>query len=116
MWKFRWTPVPDERIVDFYQTNFNDKDWMNPSISTRFTPSSANTHKKPPILPYRIPFLISRIIRLVDFYQTNFNDKDWTDFPVPANWEINGYGTPIYDLHLPIPIRSRRYCPTGFLS
>ena len=48
MWKFRWTPVPDERIVDFYQTNFND--------------------------------------------------KDWTDFPVPANWEINGYGTPIYVL------------------
>lgn len=45
-WKFRWTPVPDQRIVDFYQTNFDD--------------------------------------------------KDWTDFPVPANWEINGYGTPIY--------------------
>ncbi|WP_294628451.1 glycoside hydrolase family 2 TIM barrel-domain containing protein [uncultured Bacteroides sp.] len=46
MWKFRWTPVPDQRIVDFYQTNFNDKAWI--------------------------------------------------DFPVPANWEINGYGTPIY--------------------
>lgn len=34
--------------------------------------------------------------RVKDFYQTDFNDKDWTDFPVPANWEINGYGTPIY--------------------
>ena len=45
-WKFRWTPVPGERIIDFYQTDFND--------------------------------------------------KDWTDFPVPANWEVNGYGTPIY--------------------
>ena len=45
-WKFRWTPVPDERIVEFYQTDFNDKDWV--------------------------------------------------DFPVPANWEVNGYGTPIY--------------------
>lgn len=30
------------------------------------------------------------------FYRTDFNDKDWKDFPVPANWEINGYGTPIY--------------------
>lgn len=30
------------------------------------------------------------------FIKQNFNDKDWTDFPVPANWEINGYGTPIY--------------------
>lgn len=45
-WKFRWTPVPDERIVKFYQTDFND--------------------------------------------------KDWGGFPVPANWEVNGYGTPIY--------------------
>ena len=45
-WKFRWTPVPDERIVEFYQTDFNDKDWVG--------------------------------------------------FPVPANWEVNGYGTPIY--------------------
>ena len=45
-WKFRWTPVPDERIVKFYQTDFNDKDWVG--------------------------------------------------FPVPANWEVNGYGTPIY--------------------
>ena len=46
IWKFRWTPVPGERIIDFYQTDFND--------------------------------------------------KDWKDFPVPANWEVNGYGTPIY--------------------
>ena len=45
-WKFRWTPVPDERSVEFYQTDFNDKDWVG--------------------------------------------------FPVPANWEVNGYGTPIY--------------------
>ena len=45
-WKFRWTPVPNERVVNFYQINFDD--------------------------------------------------KDWTDFPVPANWEVNGYGTPIY--------------------
>ncbi|WP_294476322.1 glycoside hydrolase family 2 TIM barrel-domain containing protein [uncultured Bacteroides sp.] len=45
-WKFRWTPVPDERIVDFFQTGFNDENWI--------------------------------------------------DFPVPANWEVNGYGIPIY--------------------
>ena len=34
--------------------------------------------------------------RIVKFYQTDFNDKDWVGFPVPANWEVNGYGTPIY--------------------
>ena len=42
-WKFRWTPVPNERVLNFYQINFDDKSWM--------------------------------------------------DFPVPANWEVNGYGT-----------------------
>ncbi len=34
--------------------------------------------------------------RIADFYTENFNDKSWGGFPVPANWEINGYGTPIY--------------------
>ncbi|MCD8260886.1 MAG: DUF4981 domain-containing protein [Bacteroides sp.] len=45
-WRFRWTATPDERIVDFYQTDFDDAGWV--------------------------------------------------DFPVPANWEVHGYGTPIY--------------------
>lgn len=31
-----------------------------------------------------------------DFYKTSFNDKAWKTFPVPADWEVNGYGTPIY--------------------
>ena len=39
---------------------------------------------------------LSLIHILTDFYRTDFNDKDWKGFPVPANWEINGYGTPIY--------------------
>jgi len=34
--------------------------------------------------------------RIADFYTENFNDKAWVGFPVPANWEVNGYGTPIY--------------------
>ncbi|AHF15475.1 glycoside hydrolase family 2 TIM barrel-domain containing protein [Niabella soli] len=31
-----------------------------------------------------------------DFYKTDFNDSKWVNFPVPANWEVNGYGLPIY--------------------
>lgn len=33
------------------------------------------------------------------FYDTNFDDKAWDNFKVPANWEFNGYGTPIYVNH-----------------
>ncbi|MDR3651809.1 MAG: glycoside hydrolase family 2 TIM barrel-domain containing protein [Paludibacter sp.] len=34
--------------------------------------------------------------RIPDFFKTDFNDSNWKHFPVPANWEVNGYGTPIY--------------------
>ena len=30
------------------------------------------------------------------FYRTDFDDGDWSLFPVPADWEMNGFGTPIY--------------------
>lgn len=31
-----------------------------------------------------------------DFFNSNFDDSKWVNFPVPANWELNGYGLPIY--------------------
>lgn len=34
--------------------------------------------------------------RPLDFYKKDFNDAQWTNFKVPANWEVNGYGLPIY--------------------
>ena len=34
--------------------------------------------------------------RPTDFYQTSFNDKGWDNIKVPAVWELNGYGDPIY--------------------
>ena len=34
--------------------------------------------------------------RPTDFYKVDFNDKGWDDLAVPAVWELNGYGDPIY--------------------
>ena len=34
--------------------------------------------------------------RIPEFYCINFDDSQWVNFPIPANWEVNGYGTPIY--------------------
>ncbi len=34
--------------------------------------------------------------RPVDFYKTDYIDNDWKDISVPANWELSGYGYPIY--------------------
>lgn len=34
--------------------------------------------------------------RPVDFYEKDFDDSEWGTIPVPGNWEIHGYGYPIY--------------------
>jgi beta-galactosidase len=34
--------------------------------------------------------------RVLDFFATDFDDREWDRLAVPAHWELNGYGTPIY--------------------
>lgn len=34
--------------------------------------------------------------RPVDFYKEDYNASSWKEVPVPSNWEMLGYGTPIY--------------------
>ena len=31
-----------------------------------------------------------------NFFKANLDDSDWETIPVPANWEVEGYGHPIY--------------------
>jgi len=45
--------------------------------------------------------------RPLDFYKTDFDDSAWDNFNVPANWETNGYGLPIYVNH-PYEFTGRR--------
>ena len=34
--------------------------------------------------------------RPTDFFRTDYDDNDWGTIPVPGNWELNGYGVPVY--------------------
>jgi beta-galactosidase len=34
--------------------------------------------------------------RPADFYRPDFDVSHWREIPVPSNWEMEGYGTPIY--------------------
>lgn len=34
--------------------------------------------------------------RSTTFQHKNYNDNKWNTIPVPANWEVHGYGKPIY--------------------
>lgn len=45
---------------------------------------------------WKFHWVASPELRPADFYRADFDDSAWTDFPVPANWEMHGYGTPIY--------------------
>ena len=31
-----------------------------------------------------------------DFYRENYNDSKWAEISVPGDWQLEGYGTPIY--------------------
>ena len=37
--------------------------------------------------------------RPMEFYREDFDDSHWDFIPVPSNWEVQGYGVPIYLNH-----------------
>ena len=52
------------------------------------------------------------------FHQFSFDDSDWDKIPVPANWEVEGFGKPIYlDERYPFttewPDAPKEYNPVG---
>jgi len=46
--------------------------------------------------PWKFHWSPTPAARPADFYETNFNDSTWASLPVPANWELHGFGVPIY--------------------
>lgn len=46
--------------------------------------------------------------RPLDFERTNFDDSDWNTIAVPSQWELQGYGVPIYaPFHMPPSVRKK---------
>lgn len=44
--------------------------------------------------------------RPIDFYKTEYDVSSWKEIQVPSNWEMQGYGTPIYT-NITYPFRNR---------
>jgi len=42
--------------------------------------------------------------RPLNFFEEDYDDSDWDEIEVPSNWEVQGYGYPIYlDTEYPFP-------------
>lgn len=42
--------------------------------------------------------------RSIDFFNTNYDDSKWSNIMVPSNWELKGFGIPIYtNITYPFP-------------
>ncbi len=56
--------------------------------------------------------------RPADFYRADFDDSHWALIDVPSNWQLQGYGIPIY-LNIPYPFKKNppfihnHYNPVG---
>ncbi|MBN1350570.1 DUF4981 domain-containing protein [candidate division KSB1 bacterium] len=56
--------------------------------------------------------------RPLDFYQPDFDVSNWDEIPVPGNWQMQGYGRPIYlNVRYPFeknpPFIQKHYNPVG---
>jgi beta-galactosidase len=83
------------------------KDWMNPKV---FNINKVKPHS--PFLPFNDQFKNPEYlclngkwkfrysenpeVRPKDFFKTDFDDSSWDFIKVPSNWEVEGYGIPIY--------------------
>ncbi|MFX1451027.1 MAG: glycoside hydrolase family 2 TIM barrel-domain containing protein, partial [Promethearchaeota archaeon] len=46
--------------------------------------------------------------RPVDFYKPEFDVNNWDEIPVPSNWQLHGYGIPIYtNVKYPFSVKTK---------
>lgn len=83
--------------------------WNIPDSSSRFIPLNGT---------WKFHWSRSPRTRSKHFYRVDLDDRDWGSIPVPANWEVEGYGHPIYlDERYPFtsswPDAPEHYNPVG---
>lgn len=71
--------------------------------------AAANTYSRSPYYqslngPWKFSYVPRPAERPLDFQQPTFNDASWKTIAVPSNWEMQGFGIPIYtNITYPFP-------------
>ena len=83
--------------------------WNNPDSSERFLSLNGN---------WKFHWVSSPKERIQDFFDVDLDDSNWETIPVPSNWEVAGYGHPVYlDERYPFttqwPDAPKDYNPVG---
>jgi beta-galactosidase len=82
----RNTFIPFSSVEELMNDESFEKPWIHPTSSKYLLLNGSwkfNWVKQPSERP-------------VDFYQSDYDVSQWNDIRVPSNWEMQGYGTPIY--------------------
>lgn len=92
----RCTYVPFPSVESLMSDRYFDKPWLTPSSSYY---QSLNGQ-------WKFHWVKMPSERPVDFYKTDYDVSSWKEIPVPSNWEMHGYGTPIYT-NVTYPFKNR---------
>lgn len=110
-------------ICGLYSLSAQTPDWENPEVfginkeaarATAFPYPSAKeaqyaNYKQSPFYmsmngEWKFNWVYKPADRPVDFYKTDFDVSAWDNIKVPANWELEGFGTAIYtNIKYPFP-------------
>lgn len=80
------TYIPFPTVESLKSDQSFDKPWLEPSSSLY---KSLNGN-------WKFHWVKQPSERPQDFYKMNYDVSSWKEIPVPSNWEMHGYGTPIY--------------------
>ncbi len=58
---------------------------------------------------WKFNWVIKPLERPIDFYKEDFNAGNWDEIDVPSNWQMRGYGIPIYtDVNYPYSVNTKK--------
>jgi beta-galactosidase len=102
-------------LLCFAQTQAQNNDWENPKLVDQGKEKAHVTfmlfdsekdviqddYSKSPYHQslngqWKFNYVDKHADRVKDFFRTDLNDSGWANLNVPSNWELNGFGVPIY--------------------